>query len=88
MQRRAEAVWASGQQATYGLGFKIEGLEPGRVTDYELEAVEAAQTPDWLPPCDLPPPSLAEMQAWVEEGAVRLPRGGEGITGTMLGLPR
>ncbi|XP_041352995.1 cap-specific mRNA (nucleoside-2'-O-)-methyltransferase 1-like [Gigantopelta aegis] len=64
-QGRVQIVEASKHRGRRGLGMKLEGLEATDVEwNFAMEEVAVDEEVEWLPPCDLPVPSLEEMLTW------------------------
>ena len=65
-QGRSNIVEASKQRGRRGLGFSIEGLEADDVEWVETDKeVEVHETPNWIPSCELDPPSTDDMSDWM-----------------------
>ncbi|CAB4011141.1 cap-specific mRNA (nucleoside-2 -O-)-methyltransferase 1, partial [Paramuricea clavata] len=66
-QGRSNIVEASKQRGRRGLGFEIEGLEADDVEWVETDKeVEVRETPDWIPSCELDPPTRNDMNDWMD----------------------
>lgn len=66
-------VEASMQKGRRGLGHLIKGFTPSDAGwDFDREDVTIKEKVEWLPSCEMPPPTIEELRGWVAEGDKKL----------------